>query len=225
MQKFLTFILVIIFLVVQTSCATNQTFQMWEKEYNQDKIISFLVSKDEKTFVAIGVKYHYIFSMQSKLKQIINWPKHAMIKPYKFQGYQNGTKVVGDYKLKIRYSDLTQTDITFLENIGFKKTEFINNEENSSSKKIQELFLTYEGHLEGTYYLAGNVKIPQAITFNEPFFIQLEQKENIAIVAGKVLLTPFSVTSDGLCMLGDLVLYSLWAGVCSLGEHGCTRLF
>jgi len=67
--------------------------------------------------------------------------------------------------------------------------------------------LALSGHLEGIRYSAeGFPTIAEKYKFNAPYYIDITEEQSAAKLAGKILITPILVLTDGVLILGGAVL-------------------
>jgi hypothetical protein len=149
-----------------------------------------------------GNQHHYIFTPNETLKFILTWSERNRVKA-SFDSFSisSDQSVVGSYQLKIENAgNLSQETRRQLTAKGF------------TSSASLPLFLTYYGQLQGTRYLAENFQLPTAMQFNQPYSVNMiERQSSSAETMKRILLTPLAIVGDGLLILGGvpILMFSL----------------
>lgn len=182
------------------SCAST-TESMWKNTYYKEKIGSFLMSEDGVTLAIIGEKYHYIISLDTELKNILISTKRIFLKPsfYSFK-VDKDNNVSGNYTLY--YSNKNKNDEKWLNNNGFKK---------QTSHSDKKYTYTFSGSVNGKRY-SINKDINKNFSFNESYFLNIEESSSSYGNIGKMLATPITVSVDGVKAVSGIVLLTAFAG-------------
>jgi len=53
-------------------CGCYEKISITDTKDNYEKIVAFMLKEDDKSFIVIGKKYHYIFEPNKKFEYIIN---------------------------------------------------------------------------------------------------------------------------------------------------------
>ena len=174
-----------------SGCLTRKLMARSEENAYVETVSSFLISKDGKTIAVLGDKYHYIFDAPASLVRTLQSPIHllmfAHIEP--FEVAEDGT-VSGSYSLHLK-EEATEHGKTQARAIGFTQDQW------------RRLFL--KGHLKGQRYSAANFPADRIQKFNKPYRVKVYAQQSTADSA-KLLLTPITVTADGIIILGIDVL-------------------
>ena len=195
-MKTLPFLLASLLLI---SCSST-TKSLWENSTYKEKVSTFLITKDGEKLAIIGDKYHYIFKLESSLKNILLSKKRNQIKPlfYSFKVDDNNN-VSGGYSLK--YNNKNRNDNAEIENLGFK---------NKTYKNRKNSIYSFTGSINGQRYTT-NKDINANYKFNKPYIIKVEEPSTFLGNIGKILATPIAVAADGVKTIAGIVLIPIAA--------------
>jgi hypothetical protein len=179
--------------VSQFSCATQALHDY--KSTSTDELKSFLLAQDGSLLVVAGSKYHFMFSLNEPLRSILKWQKRARIQPtFNTILVSANQKIESSFRFSVANENLTTADRAFL-----KQHEF----------SLVANAWHYNDTLKGTRYAAGNVQLPQAVLFNKPFAIKMQEPDGLPETAMKVALTPLTVTADTIMVTVGFIPMSL----------------
>lgn len=189
MQRFWQRLFIIFLCISQFSCATQALHDY--KSTSTDQLKSFLLAQDGSLLVVAGSQYHFMFSLNEPLRSILTWQKRALIQP-KFDTIlvSANQKIESSFRFSVADKSLNAADRTFL-----KQHQFY----------LESGTWQYNDSLKGTRYAAGNVKLPQAVLFDKPFTIKMQEPDGLPETAMKVALTPLTVTADAVMVTVGLI--------------------
>ncbi|WP_372998755.1 hypothetical protein [Sulfurimonas sp.] len=184
----------LLFSVLFSGCAT---IQLWEDPKYKETFEEFLITEDGSKLVILGEKYHYIFSTNEKLKEILLSNKRKNIKPV-FEDFKVdiNNSIQGKYNLFYNTNDKESKNDIWLEKIGFETSK-------RASKKI--FTYKYSGSMKGVRYLPKEPIISK-YKFNNKYNIYIEEEPTTFYNTGRALLTPITVAEDGALIYGTTVL-------------------
>lgn len=188
------YMLLISFLLI--SCAPTTNY-IWGKSTYKEKIGSFLVSKDGKNLVIVGEKYHYIFNLDNKLKNILISEKRKLLKPsFSYFTVDNENNIFGKYTLY--YSNKDNNHQKWFKKNGFK----------SYTKKNKKQYkYSFSGHVKGKRY-STNKKINSSFNFNKTYSLEIEEPTSTLGYLGKLLATPITIAADGVLSVTGVKLFT-----------------
>lgn len=192
--------LVMLLCLAQLGCATYALHSQTTST-GSEKINSFLITQDAQTLIIAGEEHHFIFPLGQPLKTLLTWQSRAKLEP-SFGDFRvdAGQRISGSYTLQANLAQLTASEQAFLRQQGFKP--------NSTGDQLE-----YSATINGTRYLAGDVKVPQTAYFRQPYTLQVTEPEGAGAKLGKVALTPVTLAVDGVsAVLGGVVLMPFYAG-------------
>lgn len=178
-----------------TGCFTPKLYKTRETQYDETAL-SFLVTEDGSKLVVLGEKHHYIFDdISPSLTQVLGSPLRTIVAVSltSFRVKKDNI-VTGDYSLKLSEEASDEQRRNAID-AGFPEPELI-----------------LLGNLKGVRYSAeGFPSPPETQKFTRPYVVSITE-ETEAKLSTKILLTPLTVTADGLIVLGvvALVLLALW---------------
>jgi hypothetical protein len=189
MKRFWQRLFIIFLCISQFSCATQALHDY--KSTSTDQLKSFLLAQDGSLLIVAGGKYHFMFSLNEPLRSILTWQKRALIQP-KFDTIlvSANQKIESSFRFSVADKSLNAADRTFL-----KQHQFY----------LESGTWQYNDSLKGTRYAAGNVKLPQAVLFDKPFTIKMQEPDGLPETAMKVALTPLTVTADAVMVTVGLI--------------------
>lgn len=215
-RKTINLTLVIIYFLT-SSC----TKVMWEGNapHKYDIIEQFLTTENGEKVVFIGKSYHYIFDDKDKfIRKILGWKnRHKLrLSGNETLSISKTNKVEGIIDIEIRpvAEKLSDEDVKFLEEIGFKST--VNNSLVVMRKKLV---------LKGEMYIPKPNVTYTSSNLAQKYQIILDYKDGILTRSKKIALTPITVTTDAVLLLSGAVLVTatglaiagLYSGYCVLG--------
>lgn len=191
MRHVIRYLLIAVLSVASFGCATQALHS--SKNVSTEKINSFLITPDKATLVVAGEAHHFIFPLKEPLKSVLQWNGRAKLNPTfgKFT-VDGGQSVSGSYTLQADLGKITVDEQQFLIQQGFTQ---------------QGNALSYHASIQGTRYLAGNVRVPQTAFFRQPYELTVIAPDGVADTAAKIALTPLTLAADGVtAVLGGIVL-------------------
>jgi hypothetical protein len=191
MRHLLRYLLIAVLSFSAIGCATNALHS--SKNVSTEKIKSFLITQDKTTLVVAGEQHHFIFPLNEPLKSVLQWSGRTKLNPTFGEFTVNaGQGVSGSYTLQADAGKLTVDEHRFLTQRGFSQ---------------QGNTLAYNASIQGTRYLAGNVRVPQTAFFRQPYDLTVIAPDGVVDTAAKIALTPLTLAADGVTMvLGGIVL-------------------
>lgn len=198
LKKTTTLFLAFVFMVFGGACVTTGMWQ--DKNYKQktfyETVSSFLVSADNKNIIVLGKDKHYVFAFPIKLQRILadkSISPHIKANFQTFKLYANTAKVNGYFYLVFKEKNITPDRQKQLKALGFYQSHKNKSEWRSHQK------------LTGTYYQAGNFKLPSNSRYlNQSYRVKMVLNTPKDQTARKVLLTPLTVLTDGLILIGSI---------------------
>ncbi|QOY54107.1 hypothetical protein HUE87_09480 [Candidatus Sulfurimonas marisnigri] len=168
-------------IVLFSGCVTKS---LWEDKHTYyESVQSFNLAEDK--LIIIGKEYHYIFTIDNKIKKLL------MSKNKEGISFETGTfhidkenKVEGN--VYINYQEKEQLD--YLKSLGF-----------SQNKKTNEFKL----ELEGTRYLPKHDFHFEG-TFSKEYKIKFLEKYSKYNRTTQILLSPLTVATDGVLIVAGL---------------------
>jgi len=161
-------------------CGCIEKISITEKKDNYEKIVAFMLKEDDKSFIVIGKKYHYIFEPNKKLEYIINNKSEA----FKFDIENGSYKLEDDIAFANFYVYIDTTKVSkdiliwALKNNAYK----IKDEEKD--------YLRIKIELEGKFYIA-NEKVNNSIAKLSKDYRIIIQEDEISYT--KLMLSPIQV--------------------------------
>jgi hypothetical protein len=201
MKNIVIFFAVLCFLIFGGACFTPELYRgtAFETHNFTEEISSFLITQDEQQLIVIGKQNHYVFAANDTLKFILGWSENQRVKAsfYNFVITEKQT-VSGRYELSVNTGqDLSDATKKLLISKGF-------------SESIPQKRLFYNGSLEGTRYLANNIKLPETMQFHQKYSIEMsEYQPSTSQTVKRILLTPLALAADGALLLGGIPLLLL----------------
>lgn len=182
--------------------ACGTTGNLWKNPTYKEKMGSFLITEDGEKFAIIGSKYHYIFHLDNKLKNILMSKNRSLLRPsfYSFK-VDDENNISG--KFKIYYSSKNENDGVWFKENGFKESTY---------RKSKVIRYIYSGSVSGKRY-STNEEINQSFDFNKSYIVQIEEPASVISHIGKILATPVTVAVDGATAIGGVAVFTLLATV------------
>ena len=169
------------------------TAMLFEDGHYEETVDRFLVSEDGKQFVVLGKKYHYIFDMPDHLGAVLASPYRKSIEASLSGLVAQGSKISGDFSLRIHRDHMTDEDWNRALEDGFTK--------------LGDWDLGMKGELAGSRYLAdGFAQGKTWSSFAHSYKIPVTDRITTAGKAVRVLATPVTLAADGVMMIGAVVL-------------------
>lgn len=197
MRKLITYLAALLIAVFQFGCTPfTQGLHGGGNSTTHEKINSFLITPDAGTLVVAGEQHHFIFPLGEPLKSLLQWQGRTKLNPsFGTFTVTQGQAVSGSYTLQANPAQLSPAETQFLLQHGFtqNRTE-----------------LTYSAGIQGTRYLAGNVKVPQTAYFRQPYELTINEPDGAVTTVGKIALTPLTLLADGVVTLAAAPLVGLW---------------
>lgn len=185
--------------VLSSSCALDPTTteRLWENNYYDETVDSFLITENGEKLVVIGRGYHYIFPLDDKLKGILSSDYRKYIVPH-FADFlvDSNHKISGRYNLIVLLGD-DEVQRIWLESAGF---EFIKVSKDGKSR------YHFGGTLNGKRYLA-NVPLDARYNFKKLYSLKIEEDASPVTKGVKALATPVTVSVDGIVMVAGFKLF------------------
>lgn len=164
-----------------------------EKSYNEN-ISKIYLSGDDKKLIVISNEYHYIFGIPKALVATLKTSLHEFV-----TGTLGEMSVDGNNKTSINVGLLLKKDVPEAEqkialDSGFTRT--------GSDKKT----ISFNQHVKGVRYSSGGAKPPtDSVELNKNYTVHVTAKLSKGQKAGKLLLTPLTITADGAVILGTIL--------------------
>ena len=178
---------------------------LWERNPTYtDSIDRFLATEDGKKLVFIGEKYHYIFDGHKSLRKILLWKDRELLDAKLDEKFivDSSNNISGNLRVICKCKNATKTQISWIENIGFKKAPA-----SSTQFDEKEILNILEIQLSGVRYLAKDLALDKYAKLNKPYTVVIEEPKSTAGVIGRVMLTPIVVAADGIVTIGMSTLF------------------
>lgn len=182
---------------ILTACVTRKLFE--DRTYGE-RVSSVLISKDERKLVILTKDYHYVFDATPMIVSTLKGAFHQSISA------NFGTLVVNpsgavsiSFKLSLA-KEASDADKQEAIRAGYLQTK------NGG--------IYTEGELRGVRYAAGGVVPPELPTqLNKEYLISVVIRQGPGEKAAKTLLTPITVTTDGVLILAGIPLLAIMVGL------------
>ncbi|MES2676898.1 MAG: hypothetical protein V4612_01105 [Pseudomonadota bacterium] len=207
--KYFSSFLIIISLFLNSCTVTSN---LWKNKIEQDTINQFLISEDGKV-AFIGQKYHYIFDDQSGfVTNLLAWNKKPKLEvTISKLKVSTSNEISGNFIISVKAVEgspdhknitmLTQNELSFLKNLGFQ-----------SRQNGNDVLMTKQITLKGTIYLPDpNVDYKLKSKLSKDYKVTVEFESNLGQRAGKIAITPITVTADAIFIGGVAVLVVFFA--------------
>ncbi len=189
-------LLLLLSIFILTSCKITKS--LWQPYYT-DKIHDFVTTKGGGQIAFLGQKYHYIFDDRNGvMKRLLFWTQHDLlyIDLKKTRLQLNGFNDISGYvEVKTASPNLRVKDVAYLERLGF----------------VRERGTHWSGRVfvSGKRYApkAGNYKL---YSLGNEYTVKIYYPvgdENKLKQAGKILISPITITLDAILWLGNKVVY------------------
>jgi hypothetical protein len=183
----------LVFLLLLCGCAQTQTDKLWSAPTYTERINQFLINPEDKSLIIIGEKYHYIFNEDSAPLVLLGWSSRKNLHAFFYAFEVNSENIVtGTYSLNSDSKKASIEEINWLKSNGFKI-----NKSGLYTKTLK---------VSGTRYLAGNVHISNSSHLNKQYRISIERPNSTFETISKTALTPITVTSDAVTVIGGTAL-------------------
>lgn len=190
---------ILIFPWMLSGCLTNAL--MADHEYDE-YVSGLLVSQDKKSIVVISDKYHYIFITPPHLLESLDSPIHPKLSAgfYKFH-VDPSNNISGAFDLFLEADKLTDTETSIAQSLGFNK---LGNHWGSRNH------LVLEGKLSGIRYDGSKfTTLSTHYRLNHEYLIHVVAEQSRLEHTAKLTLTPVTVATDGVLILGSMVLFPI----------------
>lgn len=180
------------------SC-TKATKALWSGHKYDERVGGFFITENADKLVVIGEQYHYVFKLDTGLRNILSSPKRKELKP-KFRMFKvdDENRIKGSYTLF--YTNRDDSADEWLITKGFKK----------GGHHPGGVVYRFNGKLEGVRYAAGK-SVTSQIKFSKDYFVKVEQPSSMLGTAGKVIATPVAIAADGVMTIGGTVMFIMFA--------------
>ncbi len=188
-------IIIIIFIFLLSSCST---VDLWGNNTYSEKINNFFATSDGNKLIIIGDKYHYIFTNQYKLNDILN-SKHSSMLRAEFAdtfSVDIDNNIKGSYKIVCDCENVTKEEVEWLLKHKFKKT--LVKSECSKNKAIY----SRSNKIIGKRFSGNNQSFEKTRNLNNEHVIYIEEDYNRGDIVLKIAQTPITVAIDGTLALG-----------------------
>ncbi len=185
-------------LLLLTSCMTQK---LWKKNEYPEVFQQYLISGDQDKIVVIGEKYNYIYTIDTAMRNILNWQNKNIlnIDIYKANIAKDGT-VTGSYNISVLYNKLSPEQREWLKNNEFQF---------STLKKENLLYLYYKSKLSGQRELANRTYLSSKM-----FPLHFQKNNAIGIredfsgweKAPRLLASPITMAMDGTFIITMIIL-------------------
>lgn len=191
-----------------TSLSGCFTQRLFEPKIYREKISSVLVSEDNKNLVIFTEQYHYIFDLPPELATVLKGELHSHVKASLFQFQVDAERhITGKYELLLPPDSpehIKQVAIA----AGFDSSG-----------------ISMNGELSGMRYDANGVHPPANLQLNQEYEVTISAEQTSGEKAAKALLTPITVTADGVVVLVTvplgIIMFTTLLIVCGMTPHGC----
>jgi len=163
-------------------CGCYEKIGITDTKDNYEKIIAFMLKEDDKSFIVIGKKYHYIFEPNKKFEYIINNKSEA----FKFDIEDGSYKLEDDnaFAKFYVYIDKTKASKDIL-------TWALKN--NAIKSKDEKDYLQIKIELKGKFYIA-NTEVNNSIAKLDKDYRIIIQEDEISYT--KLMLSPILVVGQ-----------------------------
>ncbi len=164
-----------------------------EKSYDE-QLSKIYLSGDDKKLIVIATEYHYIFDVPKPLLTTLKTSLHQFV-----TGTLGEMSVDGNNKTSINVGLVLKKDAPEAEqkialDSGFART--------GSDKKT----ISFNQDLHGVRYSSGGAKPPaDSVKLNKHYTVHVSATLSKGQKAGKMLLTPLTITADGAVILGSIL--------------------
>ena len=183
--------------------------KLWNKSPQYvEKIDSFMVSENGKLLAVLGIKYHYVFELNSDFKEILLSEYRSKLKPrfYSFQVNEENT-VSGNVGL-VFYTD-DEKMINRLEKDGFKRNGF--------QRGVSRFIST--GKLNGNRF-ASDKRLNKEYQLTKEYSVIVKESPTLSDNLEKIVKTPVTILVDGVVVIfGTFVLVTIGT-ICAM-KNGC----
>jgi hypothetical protein len=190
-----------------SGCVTTSLFKPHEYE---ERISSILITADGKKLIVITKKYHYIFDAPTIVVNTIKSTFHSYVRAdFSHFRVDSSGKIKGDVKLSIN-SNAPESEIEKAVSLGYKNSKYFN------SVECEITGIRYDSN--GIEPMAENQKL------NKEYIIVVTAEQSYGEKAAKSLLTPITITADGVLVLAAIPLLAVFVGIMAFvcrGENGC----
>ncbi len=201
-------LLLAIVITLQSSCAVKA---LNRKTYSitHEQISGFYIASDGSSVAITGKEYHYLFPLDTHLKQALTWSERSRIQA-SFTAFNllPDAKVEGWYTLKVSAASLDEEAKAQLLGMGFRLDDGV--------------FTLYK-HLAGSYYQPKSDGESHAAAFSKQYDVTLKKDASLPAVV-KIPLTPFAYAADGVMVAGAIVFFTLYCTAEEVVGNNCLKL-
>ena len=200
-RQFIKLISVAVGAAALSSCELAQdiaepslTKGLFKEESYYENLSKIYLSGDDKKLIVISTKYHYIFDIPKALVATFKTSLHQFV-----TGTLGEMIVDGNNKTSINVGLVLKKEAPETEQKIALDSGFIRA---GSDKKT----IFFNQDLHGVRYSSGGVKPPaDSVALNKNYTVHVSAKLSKGQKAGKLLLTPLTITADGAVMLGAIL--------------------
>jgi len=173
---------------VLLGCTASMTKRLFADRRYRETVSSVLISEDGKHLVILGEKYHYIFENKTDLVNILRAPFHPAVTALLSSFHVTSDQVIiGNYYLTINNKASEQVKAEAIA-AGFIET--------------MQGQITFTGKMQGKRYSAEKFPMNETRqTLNKQYIVNISEEQSSGEKASKALLTPVTVTADGVLTL------------------------
>lgn len=181
---------------VLLGCTTSMTKKLFADRRYRETVSSVLISEDGKHLVILGEKYHYVFENQTDLVNILRMPFHPVVTALLGDFHVTSDQVIsGNYDLTIN-NKASEQDKAEAIAAGFRRT-------------VQGQ-ITFNGKMQGKRYSAEKFTTNKTHqTLNKQYVVNISEEQSSGEKASKALLTPVTVTADGVLTIITIPLVAV----------------
>jgi len=176
------------------------TGMLWDKSSYTENIHSLYIDESDNSFVVLGDSYHYIFKAKTNLLNILKTSKEIKIHPsFYYFDLSEDNMVSGKFDLYAYKSEITESDVSLLKNLGFDDSTSYNHE-----------MLWHKVYIKGTRYKI-NSKMNFGSNLHKEYSVKIfePRTDGAAKTTGKIVLTPITVSADVVLGITAGVLYGI----------------
>jgi hypothetical protein len=188
--------------VMHETADPKLTNNMFKADTYTEVFSTIYLSTDDKKLVVMTPRYHYIFDVSYPLLVALKTELHSSI-----TGYLGDMHIDGENRATINVTLTVDDKATALQRGMATAAGF-------TTQGKRDPRPTYSQALIGVRYLAGNFQPPAtALNLNKSYSVKVHAQLREGQKASRILLTPITLTADGVMMLGNAVLFAIMVPV------------
>lgn len=178
------------------------TNNLFKPETYTETFSTIYLTTDDKKLIVITPKYHYVFDISYALLVSLKTELHSAV-----TGYLGDMQVDGENRATIDVTLTVDDKATALQRGMATAAGF-------TTQGKRDPRPTYSQTLTGVRYLAGNFQPPaNALNLNKSYSVKVHAQLTKGQKAGRMLLSPITLTADGVMMLGNAALFAIMVPV------------